>query len=74
MILKVYDTVILTTRVSPTLAKILVTFPSTATNLPILLKVSMAFSPRDHHHPRMSFRMTWWGAPPPGARHANLLV
>ena len=71
VIFKVCYTVILTTRVSPTLAKNLVPLPSATTNP---LKVLMALSPRDHHHPRMPCRMTWWGAPPPGAHHANLLV
>ena len=84
MILKVYFTVIHTTRVSPTLAKILVSLPSAATNLPTLvsllsaitnpLKVSTAFSSRERRHLRMPLRMTWWGAPPPGARRVNLFV
>ena len=85
MILKVYYTVIHTMRVSPTLAKILVAFPSTSTNPRILvallmaitnstLKVSTARPPRERRHPRMPCRMAWWGAPPPGAHHANPLV
>ena len=44
MILKVYYTVILTTRVSPTLAKYLVSLPSATTNLPILVSLPPAIT------------------------------
>ena len=82
MIFKVCSTVIPTMRVSPTLAKILVSFPSATTNPEVLVmpplaiinslfKVSTTLPSRDRRHSRMSFWMTWWGAPPHGACHVN---
>ncbi len=85
MIFKVCSTVIPTMRVSPTLAKTLVSFPSPTTNPEILVtlplaitnpffKVSTTLPFRDRRHLRMSSWMTWWGAPPHGACHVNPLV